>query len=363
MKFSRLLSLFPTPSYLSRPAVGLDISDRSIKFIEIINNYNQFKVGKLGEKEIPTGILENGRIKNQDKLVEILIDLKKEYQLKYVVVGLPEEEAYLVRMSLPSMPLSNLRESIAFQLEHYIPYGHNDVVFDYKFVRLPNKKDEVFDLSISAFPKDLADSYYQVLDKAGLIPLVFEIELEAIVRASVNLGDQGVFMVVDIGKTRTSVGVVVNQTLVFTTTIPSISGRDLTKVLEKNLGLSAEEAEEIKIKRGLKRENINDPVFNSLIPMISSLKDEINRFVHYWQTHKNKEESKMMIEKIILCGGQATLPGLDHYLESNLGIPTDVINPWINIIDLNQKIPPINYNESLRYTTAIGLAFKNIIHD
>ena len=85
------LKFFPVPEFLSTSSFGLDISDESLKFIELINTKNGIRVGRHGERNIPPGIIESGKIKDPKKMEEILMLLKKEERLKSVRVSLLEE--------------------------------------------------------------------------------------------------------------------------------------------------------------------------------------------------------------------------------------------------------------------------------
>ena len=56
--------LFPTPKFLTIPSIGLDISDESIRFMELIHGNKFIKLGRYGERKIPLGVIESGKIKN-----------------------------------------------------------------------------------------------------------------------------------------------------------------------------------------------------------------------------------------------------------------------------------------------------------
>ena len=79
------LRFFPTPKIFSVPAFGLDISDESIKFMELIMTKNGIRVGKYGERVSPPGVVESGRIKNSKRMEEILSALRKEEKIKYAI--------------------------------------------------------------------------------------------------------------------------------------------------------------------------------------------------------------------------------------------------------------------------------------
>jgi len=65
------------------------------------------------------------------------------------------------------------------------------------------------------------------------------------------------------------------------------------------------------------------------------------------------------LDKVILCGGQSTLPGLSEYLEIHLRHPVILGNPWLKVFPVGRAVPFLKFSEALRYSTAIGLALRN----
>jgi phosphoribosylformylglycinamidine synthase len=67
------------------------------------------------------------------------------------------------------------------------------------------------------------------------------------------------------------------------------------------------------------------------------------------------------VEKIIISGKGATIKGLTYFVASELKIPVEVANPWINILPKKfNLLPPITHEESLAYATVLGLALRSI---
>mgnify|MGYP000054785761 CR=1 FL=1 len=81
-------------------AVGLDITDHRIRFLEFEKKGNGLIVKRYGEAHIATGIIVSGRLKRPKELNNILISFAKKYELEFVRVSLPEERAYLVKMEI-----------------------------------------------------------------------------------------------------------------------------------------------------------------------------------------------------------------------------------------------------------------------
>lgn len=325
---------------------------------------------KYGEKTIPVGTIESGIIKDQTILTKVLADLVVEQELSEVIVSLPEEEAYVIRLSLPAIDPAELRESLEFQIEEHIPLSASEIVFDFEILAdpalapPPAGRAGEYDLSLSAFPKDIIVDYSKTLAAADLRPLAAEIEAQAIARSVVRAGDERLTMIVDFGKTRTSFFIASGAMVLFTTTAQHIGGENITKAVQKNLNVNYEEAEKLKIEQGLLTVKKRRELFFAILPIVSVLRDEITKHSSWWESRRRAPPSGRFdrsIERIIICGGQATLPGLVDYLNLNLDWPVELGNPWTNIFSFEDYIPPINLNQSLRYTTSLGLALRGLL--
>ncbi len=349
---------FPPPAYLSMPAVGLDISDLSIKFAELKYHKGALRLERYGYQAIPAGAIENGEVKKSRPVIEALKKLREKHGLYRVVISLPEEQAYVVRMSLPLVSNKELRQSIELQLEEYVPLSGNNIVFDYQVIRrVPGDKGRV-DVSVSVLPAELVKNYYYVLEKAGWQPLAFEIEAHSLARSLLGPDTEGVSLIVGIGKTRTSFAVVEGTKVSFTSTVDSVGGMYVTENIAQKLNISFEEAEKLKIAKGLLRSSDNADVFEVIIASASVLRDEIGNILKYWRSHQPLDSQA--VSQIILCNGESTLLGLDNYLASNISLPVKIGDPWRNTLSVDETVPALSFYDSLRYSTALGLALRAV---
>lgn len=351
---------FPTPKFLKMPAVGLDISDQSVRFIELVPRGADYVLGRFGQKKIPLGVMESGKIKDTDGIKRILASLNAEHKLSFVNVSLPEEQAYLSRMTLPYVKKSELHDSIELQLEEYIPLRAEEAIFDYEII---SESEQEYDLEVSALPRAVAESYFRLFSGTGLIPLVFEIEAQAIARAVFPEKDHQTHMIIDFGEVRTSLSVVSGGVVMFTSTL-DIGGHTLNAAIEKTFNVKPEEAERMKKEYGLVKNSGNKELFFTLMHPISILKDEINKHFIYWHTHPEPgEKEREKIKDIVLCGGDSNLLGFSDYLAANLKVPVSVANVWVNVNSFDDYVPEISLKDSLCYATAIGLSLRSLQHN
>ncbi|MDQ3076136.1 MAG: pilus assembly protein PilM [bacterium] len=344
---------FPTPSFLEMPSFGLDISDESLKYVELISKNGEIKIGKYGERKIPLGIIESGKIVEGKKFEEILSLLRKEEGINSVRVSILENQIYLFKLRLEKEGLKSIREAIELSLEEHIPIPAPEAIFDYDLI---SESDRSAELQVAAIPVDVIDGYLSAFKNCGIAVNSFELEAQAIARAIVKKGDLDTYMIVDFGEKRTVIFIVSEGIVMFTSTL-DIGGVTLNNMIQKNFQVTFEEANKMKKKYGLQRNTVNKELFSVLLNSVSILRDEIVKHFIYWNTHKDEDDkSNPMIKKIILCGGDSNLIGLSDYFSVSVKTEVSMANVWVNIVDTEKNIPEIAFKQALSFAAAIGLA-------
>ena len=366
---------------LKSEAFGLDISDLSLKIIKLKKRGKTFDLASFGEEKIRPGIIKEGEIKDEDELAEIIKEALpkvkgEKIKTKYVIASLPEEKAFLQVIPMPKMTEEDLKSAVIYEAENYIPLPIEEVYFDSQIVLPVHNHLDHFDVLIAALPKKTVNPYFSSLKKAGLEPWALEIESQAIARALIkDEVSPSPVLLIDLGQTRTSFIIFSGYSLRFTSSIP-VSAGSFTEIISKVLKISSVEAERLKIKYGLE-ESIKleikveksetrkkkGEIFEALIPALVDLTQQIKRYLEYYQTHASHEHlppDGKGVSKILLCGGGANLKGLPELLSLELRIPTELGNPWINILAEGKKVSKLPFEKSLSYTTAIGLALRGI---
>jgi type IV pilus assembly protein PilM len=351
---------FPTPSLLSATSFGLDISDESIKFMEFRVTRRGIRTGRHGERSIPKGVMEAGKINDTKKMEEVLSKLRLEEGIKSVRVSLPEQQVYLYKFQLGKEGLKSVREGIELSLEEHIPVPAESAIFDYEII---SENEKNLYIQVAAIPKNVIETYLAVFRNAQISVGSFELEAQAITRAVVKKGDLNAYMIVDFGEKRTGIFIVSAGVVMFTSTL-DIGGFTLNSMLQKSFNINYEEANRLKIEYGLQRNMENKEVFSVLLNSVSILRDEVAKHFVYWQTHKDEEgKQNPLINKIILCGGDSNLTGLADYLSSSMKVPVEMANVWINVGKIKNHIPSLSFKKALSFAASIGLALGNFDRD
>lgn len=360
---SALSRVLPPPTYLTMPCTGVDISDTSLKYVSFEPSTfsgGQREMKHWGEIDIPSGVLQRGQVNEPNQLVAVLKELKQATNADFVRVSLPEERAYLFETEVrEGTPLKEIRGLLEFRLEENVPIPSREVFFDY--VILPSsQKKRTIQIAVAAYAKETIQRYYDACVAAGLRPVSFEVEAQAMARAVIPQDIKGSVMLVDFGKTRTGIGIVNNGVLLYTSTI-DIGGDQLSLAMRRVLGDEIAESELTRIKNseGLVRGVDSTEVHDALLNTVSIIKDEIATRMEYWHMRGNSADRR--ISSIFMCGGSANLKGLPAYLSETLQVPSLRVNVWENTFSLDDTVPPIDRRHSYGYATAIGLALKSTI--
>ncbi len=360
MSMSATLARYlPPPQFLTMPSLGVDISDTSLKYIQ----FGEEKRGRRpllhwGEIEIPAGVLDRGHVHDQKQLAAVLKECKAKTGATFIRVSLPEERAYLFETEIKrSTPAKEIRSLLEFRLEENVPIPAREAFFDYDILD-GETTDKTLRVVVAAYARETILNYFDACNEAGLIPISFEVEAQAMVRSVLPTDAKGAHMLVDFGKTRTGVGIVLDGSLMYTSTI-DFGGNQLSEVLRKVHGQITEgELTTIKNTQGLIKGVHDTRSYDALISTISVIKDELASRIGYWHSGDFKQESRR-IQSVTLCGGSSNLKGLPEYFTETLGITTRRANVWQNAFAIEDYIPPITNRYSYGYATAIGLALKS----
>jgi len=139
----------------------------------------------------------------------------------------------------------------------------------------------------------------------------------------------------------------------------STGGSQYTSLLQKELGLSFEQAEGV--KRGMALpDGIEPRPIQPIIETVSeSLALEVKKTVDFYRA--TAQEGEAAIQKILLAGGGSKLPGIAEYLAKRFEIPVEVFDPFRQIeVDANKFDPDYMKEIVPEMAVAVGLALRGV---
>lgn len=355
---SSFFRAFPVPKYLSMPAVGIDISDYAIKYVNLFKKNGTLGLESFGKVDLPLEVIERGEIKDNETMVKLLSRIKNNNNFNFAHLALPEEHAYLFQLSLPKGERSEVEQMLEFHLKENVPISADESLFDYNVIR---EDDKTYELNVSVYPLNIAVQYINAIEEAGYNTLSVEIEGQATARSLVDKNDKSTVLIIDIGRNDASLSISTKGVVTFTAGLET-GGDNFTRTIARALDVSFQEAEKLKRKHGFLDTKKDKMVFDSLLPVIADFAETIHKHLVYWQMHMDDNSADYDdVSRVVLVGGNANVAGLAEYLESTLNVSVEVGNVWKNIFSYEEYIPDMNMETSLEYTTAVGLALRGVL--
>lgn len=231
-------------------------------------------------------------------------------------------------------------------LSRHFPLEAEKIYFDWQAV-------EEEKIMLGAAPRNIVDSYVNIIEQADLIPLSLEIESLALSRALINQketdgGRPKIFM--DLGATRSAIIATYHNNPIITLNIP-LSGDSMTIEIAKSEKITFEKAEQLKLECGFDTQKCSPKIKKVVNSILRGAVKQIDTGVRHIS-----RLLQIKIDKIFICGGVSAMSKITTVLSDGLNIKFRHADPLANIV-LGKKIKWSD-DDALRYATAIGLAIR-----
>ena len=344
--------------------LGIDIGTSSIRVVELgrkgqtreLKNYGEIKIQSLQKSAFRT-IEEDTLLLSDREIAKAISAIKREagIQAREVNFSIPDFASFFTNFELPPMSEKELPQAIRYEARSYIPLPLSEITLDWSVVQgdVSNKAKTALKILVAAIPNEIINQYQKIASFSGLEMKALEAEAFALARSS-SKNEKRVMSVIDIGARSTTCNILEKGILKISHSF-NLSGNELTEILSRSLKIDYEAAEELKGSMGLI--TVEEPERNVreiLLPLVDSIISEIKKIFQGFYQQEGKG-----VEKVILAGATALLPGLKEYFAEELKKEVEVSNPFWSM-----AYPPI-LEETLKemgptYTVAVGLALKGL---
>jgi type IV pilus assembly protein PilM len=281
---------------------------------------------------------------------------ERSIKIKQVATSVSGHSVIVKPIKVQSMSEAELSDSITTEAAQHIPFDIADVNLDFEILN-PETEGPQMDVLLVAVKKDKILNYTNVLSLAGKAPAVVDIDAFALQNCyEYNyqpLPDATVALL-NLGASVMNINIVKGTTPLFTRDV-SVGGNQYTDSLQKELDLSFDDAEALKLgkKVGTVSEDAKTPILQQVTEIIVL---EIQKTFDFFRATASGEH----IERIFLAGGSSRVPGLVEALRQEFSLPVEVLNPFQRIL------PPTDSTEQEvleqnpgQLAVAVGLALRS----
>jgi type IV pilus assembly protein PilM len=340
--------------------VGVDIGSSSIKAVELQKKGNSYHLLHLGFENLSPDTVVDGQIMELNNVSNVITSIFAEHQIKTsrVAAGVSGHSVIVKNIVLPQMSEDELRESFSWHAEEHIPFDISDVNLDYQ---ITSSSSEALNVLLAACKSDKIANVKQAIQLAGKQPAVIDVDTFALQNCyEVNYQPKPgeVVALLNIGASTMNINIMNGTRSVFARDA-SVGGGQYTSLLQKELGLTFEQAEAV--KRGYPLpEGIEARPIQPIIETVSDiLALEIRKTMDFYRA--TAEDSDEAIQKILIAGGSSKLPGLPDYLAKRFEIPVELFDPFRQIEVDGRKFDPDYMKEIVPdMAIAVGLALRGV---
>jgi Tfp pilus assembly PilM family ATPase len=175
------------------------------------------------------------------------------------------------------------------------------------------------EVTVSVLPRKIVESYTEVFSLAGITPVSFDIESQAIARALVPTGDQSTWLIINIENKKTGFYVVEAGVVKFSTTLP----------------------------------------YGSAGQNVSELKTEMRKIFAFWSSKEAKPDALKKIDQVLLSGAGADNHKFVTELMNESSVEYGWGDPWVNMPTKSKGIPKELLSQATSYSSAVGLALPH----
>jgi type IV pilus assembly protein PilM len=194
--------------------------------------------------------------------------------------------------------------------------------------------------------------YIEIFKRAKLELSALDTESFALIRSLIGK-DKSSILLVDMGSSRSNITIVEKGIPFFTRSV-DMGGRKMTQSLMQQMGLEEEDAEQM--KRDLSHGNSSSPSLPKAFEgFLEPLLNEMHYSLEHYIAMDVRENHE--VEKVILTGGSAHLPGIATYFANALNLNVYIGDPWARLL-YPEDLRPVLHEIGPRLSVAIGLAMR-----
>lgn len=343
----------------SKKLLGLDIGTNSIKIAELEMTGNAATLVNFGFLPTPINAMAPEEIKDVYALGSAISSLISEMKTKRksVCVGLSGTSVIIRKITMPKMEEKLLKEQIKFEAEQYIPFDINNISLTHVVL---NKMSQgsTMDVLLVAAQNEIITQYMSLIENANLKSSIMDVTGFALSNIfEYNYGKPveqniGIF---NFGASVTNFVVISQGEVVFCRDI-LVGGANYTNEISKNLGISANEAEALKVSASTKKdvpEEVNMHIQITTDSIIEEIKNSLDLL--------NVSTNGISVSRFYYTGGASSTFGLIESLNKSTGVPFEHLNPFRKIQANSKKFSTAFVKQIGQFAAvSLGLGLRQV---
>jgi type IV pilus assembly protein PilM len=281
---------------------------------------------------LPTGAVRDGEVIDSEAVAGAIKQLwaQAKFSSKKVVVGVANQKVVVRQVDLPWLPVNELRKSLSFQVQDFIPMPVEQAILDFHPLEefTNDTGGRMLRVLLVAAARDMVGSALDAVQKAGLEPTMVDLTSFAVLRSLVvgsGIGSMEAEALVDVGASVTNIVVHQGGVPRFVR-ILLMGGADITDAVAERLGVPTEHAEAVKQSNGMTTvpgQGDMHPAGRAIEQTGSNFVEEVRGSLDYYLA----QPGSARVGRVVLSGGGSRLNGLVERLSAATRLPVEMARP------------------------------------
>jgi type IV pilus assembly protein PilM len=325
-----------------KTSVGLDIGTSGVRAAELSFGKHGATLERFGQVALPVGAVRDGEVCDPQAVADAIKHLwaTTKFSTKKVALGVANQKVIVRQVDLRWMPEQELRQSLAFQVQDFIPMPVEQAILDFHAVEefVDESNTRMLRVLLVAAARDMVNNALEAVKLAGLTATQVDLTPFAVVRSMAAVDNLGVSpgmqseaeALVDIGSKVTNIVVHQNGVPRFVR-ILLMGGDNVTEAVAERMGVPWEQAEQVKHELGMSQvshvPDTEHPAARVLDHAASSLVEEIRGSLDYYLA----QPAAVPLRRVVVSGGGARLRGLTNRLALASRVPVEPASPLTTV--------------------------------
>jgi len=332
---------------------ALDIGTNAVRVVQLSSagpdawNLVHFGYAPLDEKTSSSSSPEALR-----KLGEVIMTAvgQSGIKTKNVIIGLPSSKTFTTVIEMPIMPENELRNTIKYQVDQYIPMAINEAKVDWAPLGTSLHDPKMQEVLIASTANAYAEERLEFIENLGLNVIAAEPDQLAMVRSLLPSGVLDARLIIDVGEQSTDLAITFGDSPRLVRTVPT-GVQSLIKAAVQNLNVQEDQARQFILKFGLAPDRLEGQVYRAIEGTLESFAAELVKSIKFFQTRYPNTP----VGGILLSGYGAIVPGFAEYVSAKTGVGSSMANPWQRV-RVSQSDQQQLATVAAEFASAIGLA-------
>ena len=318
-----------------KTAVGLDIGTSSVRAAEMSLGKSP-TLERFGQVALPPGTVRDGEVVDPDTVARAIKQLwsTAKFSTKKVVLGVSNQKVIVRQVDLPWLPADELRKSLAFQVQDFIPIPVDQAILDFHpLEEFTNEAGgRMLRVLLVAASRDMVQSALDAAQRAGLTPVMVDLTPFAMMRALAPVEAMGFASeaeaLIDVGASVTNI-VVHQGGIPRFVRILLMGGNDVTEAVAERMGVPVEQAEAMKWQTGMGGGSADgaSPAARVIDQHAGQFLEEVRGSLDYYLA----QPQAARLSRVVVSGGGAQLLGMVAKLSEVLRVPVVPGRPLSNV--------------------------------